>query len=534
MDLKDLFKQINQKNNNNDSSVAQEDNDINLLNDRLTSPEPATYAPPANNELQDFSRFTQEQTSHNNDLSFSSLKQTGLNKNPSFSLDTKSNTVKINDNQPEMGGIIPTKEQDFFAPPSGMHDLGLSPISVQDLLLKCLFYQSTGTGKDLANQIRLPLHSIVDPMLMKLTEEKFLEVTSTTGLGGFNKNYRLTSSGYNRAENVLKSSNYVGPAPVALADYIEAVTQHYGELNFSEEDLRKAYKDLVLSEKTIDEIGPAIISGKSLFMYGPAGTGKTSVAERITRCYATTIKVPYAIQVQGVPMRFFDYFQHKPIDKTVQAGTFPALKADQDNRWIEVQRPCIIVGPEFNIASADLQYDPEGPSYQFPSSIKANGGVFVIDDFGRQKEQPETLLNRWIIPLEKQKDILSLKTGQQITVPFKVFAVFSTNLDPKKLIDDAFLRRLAYKIKIDFPSLETYCQIFANEAEKANIKWEDADLEYLIQTHYSKAGRPLRACDPRDIFARATDTCRFKKVKAPFKLTKELIDKACNSYFVGA
>ncbi len=432
--------------------------------------------------------------------------------------------------QIEVGPVIPTKEQDFFAPPSGLKDLGLSPIAVQDLLLKCLFYQSNATGKELANKIRLPLHSIVDPMLMKLAEEKFVEVTGAIGLGGHNKTYRLTSSGYNRAEDVLKVSNYVGPAPVSLADYTEAVSR-YPKLQFTEQQLRGAYKDLVLDEKAFEQIGPALFSGKSMFLYGPAGTGKTSIAERITRCYGDTIKIPYAINVQGIPMRFFDFFLHNPV-ANVQPGALPPIDQTQDARWIEIKRPCIVVGPEFTINSADLQYDPSGPSYQFPSTIKANGGVFVVDDFGRQKENPETLLNRWIIPLDKQKDILNLKTGQQVSVPFKVFTVFSTNLDPKQLVDDAFLRRLAYKIKINYPSLETYCQIFASEAEKAEIRWSDDMLDYFIQTHYFKSNRPMRACDPKDILARVTDVCKFRRMKPSFELNKELIDKACYSYFV--
>ncbi|HEY9885903.1 MAG TPA: hypothetical protein V6C96_01450, partial [Vampirovibrionales bacterium] len=420
--------------------------------------------------------------------------------------------------------VIPTKADDFFAPPSGMHDVGLSPIAIQDLLLKFLFYQSSATGKELANKIRLPLHSIVDPMLMQLVDEHYIDITSANGVGGFNRAYRLSKNGYNRAKDVLKSSSYVGPAPVSLRDYNKAVEEYYKPLELSEKDLKEAYKDLVISEEVLAQIGPALNSGKSMFMYGPPGTGKTSVAERITRCYKSTIKIPYAINVQGIPMRFFDYFLHKPANFEMQGGALPPLSNEHDNRWVEIQRPCIIVGPEFTIASADLQYDPEGSSYQFPNSAKANGGVFVVDDFGRQKENPEALLNRWIIPLGRNQDILNLRTGQQISIPFKVFMVFSTNLDPAELVDEAFLRRLAYKMKIDYPNLEVYCQIFANEADKANIKWEDELLDYLIQTHYMKAARPLRASDPRDLLARVVDYCKFNKMKTPFTLTKELID----------
>ncbi|MDX1920048.1 MAG: hypothetical protein SFU25_04845 [Candidatus Caenarcaniphilales bacterium] len=541
MDLRDIFKQINP---NGEKTIPQDNSEDEYANTAstysLNNRSATNVAEISNSGLPPLnlsapmevapSNLPQGNLPPVNDLSFSSL---NLGKK-----DLNTNLLGGNHHQQMDPGIdvtqvIPTKDQDFFAPPSSMKDVGLSPISIQDLLLKCLFYQSNASGKELANKIRLPLHSIVDPMLMKLSEEKFVEVTGTTGLGGFNKIYRLTTMGYNRAEDVLKVSNYVGPAPVSLTDYTKAVTELYGILDFSEEALRDSYKDLVLSESAFDQVGPALLSGKSMFLYGPAGTGKTSIAERITRCYKSTIKVPYAVNVQGIPMRFFDYFLHIPSEPNLAPGSMPPLRQDMDNRWIEIRRPCIVVGPEFTIASADLQYDPDGPSYQFPSSIKSNGGVFVVDDFGRQRENPEVLLNRWIIPLDKQKDILNLRTGQQISVPFRVFTVFSTNLDPKQLVDDAFLRRLAYKIKVDYPTLETYCQIFANEADKANMKWEDELLDYFIQTHYIKAQRPMRACDPKDILSRATDICRYTKMKTPFKLSRELIDRACRSYFVG-
>lgn len=541
MDLRDLFKQMGGSDDRSDE--APENSSTQLKSRQVAVNVPVEPISPLADELSEdnsipqptsIDALNQSITNSIESLNFTAIKH-GLNKSDGTNKLASGNLMGPTQEAPQIDvtSVIPTKEQDFFAPPSSMKDVGLSPISIQDLLLKCLFYQSTASGKELANRVRLPLHSIVDPMLMKLAEEKFVEVTGTSGLGGFNKNYRLTNIGYSRAQDVLKVSNYVGPAPVSLADYTEAVTKYYGEINFTEQDLRAAYKDLVISELAFEEVGPALTSGKSMFLYGPAGTGKTSIAERITRCYKSPIKVPYAINVQGIPMRFFDYFLHQPTDTSIQPGSLPPLRADFDNRWIEVKRPCIIVGPEFTITSADLQYDPDGPSYQFPSSVKANGGVFVVDDFGRQKEPPETLLNRWIIPLDKQKDILSLRTGQQITVPFKVFTVFSTNLDPKKLVDDAFLRRLAYKMKVDFPSLEGYCQIFANEADKSSIKWSDEILDYLIQTHYFKAQRPLRACDPKDLLARVTDICRFKRLKAPYELSKELLDRAVKSYFVG-
>ncbi|MDJ0626152.1 MAG: hypothetical protein QNJ31_07285 [Candidatus Caenarcaniphilales bacterium] len=537
MDLRELFKQINTSGDDKQADTTQL---VGLTSREIQETEEAkeTFQDEYSTEIIEPSN--QPSQPHIEDINVQATEKKPVSSiNNGSSLGNSLNEILNNANpiqqkaeSSESSSIILSKKESFFAPPSGMHDVGLSPVAIQDLLLKCLFYQSNASGKELANRIRLPLHNVVDPMMMKLSDEKFVEVTGTAGLGGFNKIYRLTSAGYNRAQDVLRVSNYVGPAPVSLADYTKAVNEHYGDLDFSDSALKDAYKDLVINETAFDQIGPALMSGKSMFMYGPAGTGKTSIAERITRCYKSTIMVPYAINVQGIPMRFFDYFQHKPVGFEIEGGVYPPLKQDMDNRWVEIKRPCIIVGPEFNIASADLQYDPDGPSYQFPSPIKANGGVFVVDDFGRQRENPEVLLNRWIIPLDKQKDILSLRTGQQISVPFKVFTVFSTNLDPKQLVDDAFLRRLAYKIKIEYPELETYCRIFANEANKVNIQWNDELLDYFIQTYYFQTKRPLRACDPKDILSRAQDICKFKKLKSPYKLNNDLIDRACKSYFV--
>ena len=485
--------------------------------------EKSTNEKPANNAV--FANLKPE-NNRKDDTSTPNLFSGILNSEKSADSDFKLN--------PNLTSVAQTKEEDFFAPPSGLKDVGLKKVAIEDLLLKFLYYQRQVSGKELASMIRLPLHTIVDPIMMGLSEEEFIEVTGTKGLGGHNRDYRLTRKGGERAENAMQMSTYVGPAPVSLSDYIDSVNR-YPRIQFTDQLLREAYKDLVIDEKTFEEVGPALYSNKSMFLYGPAGTGKTSIAERINRCYKDTIRVPYCINIQGTPIRFFDFFLHTPANKNLQPGSLPPMEPNLDARWIEIQRPCIIVGPEFSIASTDIQLEQSGTNYQFPQTIKSNGGVFIVDDFGRQKESPEVLLNRWIIPLDKQKDILTFpKTGQQFSVPLKAFIVFSTNLDPKQLVDDAFLRRLAYKLKINFPSLETYCRIFASEAQKAGLMWQDDSLDYLIQAHYVKDGRPMRACDPKDLLARVTDILKFRGVKKfPQELTKELIDRACKSYFVG-
>ncbi|MDX1917657.1 MAG: hypothetical protein SFT81_00735 [Candidatus Caenarcaniphilales bacterium] len=426
-----------------------------------------------------------------------------------------------------------TKADDLFAAPTSLKEVGVSAKALQDLLLKFLFYHGELSGKELALRLHLPLYGIVDILLSALSDEHFIEVTGSTGIGGHNKIFRLSNKGTERSRDAIKFSSYVGPAPVPLNDYIRAVNEHYGETIITEEELRESYKDLVLDKEIFDQIGPAIYSGKSIFIYGPPGTGKTSIAERIIRGLKDTIKVPYAINIQGIPVRFFDYYQHIPADPNIRPGELIQQDTEHDYRWVEIKRPCIIVGTEFTLKSCEFQYDDNESSCEFPPTIKANGGLFMVDDFGRQRESPENILNRWIIPLEKQKDILAMRTGQQVVVPFKALVAFSTNLDPAKLIDAALLRRIAYKIKVDLPNLETYCQIFACQAEKMKIEWSDDILDYFIQTYYFKANRKMLASDPRDILERVIDMHRYKGLNPPYRLTREVIDRACKIFFMG-
>jgi|GEM_PF-1059072 len=420
-----------------------------------------------------------------------------------------------------------TKAQDFFAAPSNIEETDLKFSEIADLSLKILAKKNTATGKELALELRLSLHGLVDLVLSNLYDQKYIDVVKTSGLIGANKTYKLTTLGYQKVEDINKISSYVGPAPVSIRDYILAV-ENYPEINFSPDELGKAYQDLTVNKDVLEQIGPALLSGKSLFLYGPPGTGKTSIAQRITKCYGSTIKIPFAVNVDGSVIKFFDSFWHKPIN--------PEKLKDQnfheDNRWIEIARPCILVGPEFRVSSTHIQADSLGENLQFPNSIKANGGVFIIDDFGRQKEHPDILFNRWIVPLGQRSDILSLpKTGQQVMLPFRVFLVFSTNLEPKKIVDDAAIRRLGYKVLINYPEVEAYCQIFALEAEKARISWSDEILEYFIEKEYYKNSRPMRASDPKDILSRVIDIARFRGLNFPCNLSKELLDRACTLFF---
>ena len=419
------------------------------------------------------------------------------------------------------------KTQDFFAAPINLEETSLNFAEVQNLLLKTLAKKSTASGKELALELRLPLHGVTDPILSNLYNQKYIDVIQTSGLIGANKIYKLTNAGYQRAEDASRICSYLGPAPVSLDDYIFAV-ENYSEISFTPNELEEAYQGLIISPEAIRQIGPALLSGKSLFLYGPPGTGKTSIAERITRCYQSTIKIPFAVNISGSTVRFFDSFWHKPVNP--EELEKPELH--QDNRWIEIERPCILVGPEFKTEATHIQSDSNGQNLQFPNSIKANGGVFIIDDFGRQQEKTEILFNRWIVPLGRRKDILSLpRTGQQVTLPFRVFLVFSTNLEPKEVIDGAAIRRLGYKVPINYPDVEAFCQIFALEAEKMKIEWTDELLEYFIEKEYYQNTRPMRASDPRDILEKVSDIATFEGVSMPCELNKDLLDKACKAFF---
>jgi hypothetical protein len=302
--------------------------------------------------------------------------------------------------------------------------------------------------------------------------------------------------------------------------------------------IRAAFEGLVISDKLMDQVGPAANSARSLFLYGPPGNGKTTIAEGISRILQGNVIIPHAIEIDGQVIKMFDPLNHEPVEMPKQvevdaygyasAGSAPTAR--KDTRWMLCKRPVVVVGGELILPQLELIYDPLAKVYEAPYQMKANGGLFLIDDFGRQQCRPQDLLNRWIVPLEKKVDYLALQTGKKLEIPFDVLIVFSTNLDPKQLVDDAFLRRIRHKIEVPNPSPNEYRDIFKLVCKGKNIPYSDDGLRYLLQEHYIKVSRDLRCCHPRDLCDQILDEAKYRSI--PPQMTKELLDRACSAYFV--
>lgn len=422
------------------------------------------------------------------------------------------------------------------SPISSLEDTGLSPLWLQDLALKILYFQGYLSGFEIAEELALPFAGVVDQILETLKREKSIEVKSSQmGLGEGSYQYAITGAGIVRAREALERSQYAGPAPVPIAVYTEAMRrQARGRMVVTSRSMRQALAQLVLSESTFHRLGPALNSGNSIFLYGPPGNGKTSVAKAFGNLVLSqSMYIPFALYVDGQVVKYYDSVNHQraPDEDAAPAGT-GSLRSTmrRDSRWVKIRRPFVIVGGELTLAGLDPVFDDINKYYEAPFQVKANGGILLIDDFGRQQVRPRDLLNRWIVPLENRVDYLTLHTGRKIEVPFDVLVVFSTSLPPRDLVDEAFLRRLRHKIEIGDPSYEEYREIFRRVADQKGVQYNDQGLAYLLQEWYIKRGRKLRASHPRDLCDQILDIARYLTTEPV--MSRELIDQAAQSYFV--
>lgn len=434
---------------------------------------------------------------------------------------------RLGHNLVELGYISAEELNTFFqkkpAVPKNVEETGLDLTFITDLIMKHILYMGDFKIADVADRVKLP-HSVVDTALEVLRRDKFIEVKGATEYMRATYNFTITGQGKNRANELLDICRYVGPAPVTLDAYKNMVeVQTIKNIIVNEETVREAFSHLILSERLLRRLGPAISSGKAMFIYGPAGNGKTTIAETIGRVLPGTVYMPHAIIVGGQIITIFDPVTHIPVNSD-------SLSEHVDHRWIKIKRPVIMTGGELTLKTLDLDFNPISKFYEASLQMKANNGLFIVDDFGRQQIEPQQLLNRWIVPLERRTDFMTLHTGMKFDIPFDQIVIFATNLEPKNLVDEAFLRRIRYKIKIDHPSEEEYQAIFRKVAEANGIPFRKDMLDYLIKNYYKKYGVKFNACHPRDIVDHIIDDAHYYNRTA--EMNKESIEMAWENYFV--
>jgi predicted ATPase with chaperone activity len=405
--------------------------------------------------------------------------------------------------------------------PETLEETGLSQSEVEALVMKYLLNTGAASGRQISDHLHLPFR-VMERLLRQLKEALLVVYRGSAPLSDYV--YELTEVGHERARRYSQRCTYFGTAPVSLADYVTSVRAQSITLQSPTlKDLRRAFAELVLGEEILSQIGQAANSGLGLFLYGAPGNGKTSIAERIIRAFGQEIWIPRAISVFGEIVRLYDPSSHEMLPAAADK------ESEIDGRWIRIRRPTIIVGGELTMDSLEIVTSKTTGISEAPLQMKANCGTLVIDDFGRQRCSTAELLNRWIVPLEKRYDYLTLGNGRKIEMPFDQLIVFSTNLEPRALVDEAFLRRIPYKIDVRDPSEQEFRELMRSLAAEMGIQHREDVVDHLIQSYYRATGRTLRFCHPRDLLRQVKIYCSF--LELPLVLTREAIDAAVRNYF---
>ena len=424
---------------------------------------------------------------------------------------------------------------DVVRPPTPLtiEETGLSHGEVVDLVLKALYQMGSRTGEQLADYLALAF-PVLDDLLLTLQQRHFVEVLDTRGHGRAGYRFSLTDEGRSRARHAMETSLYVGPAPVNLETFTEWVRrQTVRDVKVGPGELREAFSDLVFPDEVFDALGPAVNSGSSIFLHGAPGNGKTAIAERLAVLESESIYLPRAVMVSGHVMVIEDPVYHRPVEGAGEADDeSPLFRRSEawDRRFALVRRPAVFVGGELTLDQLDLQYDPFSKVYQAPFQIKAAGGVLVIDDFGRQRARPSALLNRWIVPIEKGVDTLTLHTGAKFPVPFDALLVFATNLNPSNLVDEAFLRRIQFKIEVRSPDRAAFAQILHMVCQEREMDYDPGAVALLFDTYYEPMGIRPRGCHPRDLVHQIASFAQYGGEEP--RLSPEMLHKPARSYFL--
>ena len=408
--------------------------------------------------------------------------------------------------------------------PDTLEDLGVPISLIESLMLKRLLTVGMTSGRKLAEHICIPFR-LIEPILQNIRGRQLIVHKSSAPLNDYH--YALTEVGSERARSAMNACSYVGPAPVPLMDYVLAAeAQSVRGESPRRDDLLCAFEDITVDEELFESLGPAINSGAGLFLYGDPGNGKSTLAKRITSCFGQHIWLPQVLIEDGQLIKLYDAAFH---EQATEEESSLLKSASFDRRWIKIKRPTVIVGGELTMEGLEIRYDANSNVSEAPLQMKANCGCFLIDDFGRQRIDAAELLNRWIVPLESRYDFLTLSNGKKIQVPFEQLIIFSTNLDPQDLVDEAFLRRIPYKIEIPDPDDDEFHELFEIYSSNFECEYRPDVVDELIERHYRQAGRSLRRCHPRDLLTQIRNYCVYNEL--PMEMRDEYFDRVVKSYF---